>query len=284
MTALRQRPRLLGDQDLRALLDLLDTDRVLYCVVDARLSAVASLDPSRLGALAWGVDDPGGGGLRAALMHGGNLIPVGSDLDALTSIARNVARTPRGCSSIVGSAQAVEAIWPILRDSWGPARLVRRRQPLLLADRVDGRLCDPAVRRVRAGDLEAFLPAAVSMFTEELGVSPVLSDGGAGYRARVSDLIGSGRAFARFGPDGTVEFKAEIGAQSKITAQLQGIWVDPSLRARGIGRAATAAVMAHALRVVPTVNLYVNEYNRAARRMYHSLGMREVGALSTVLF
>ena len=42
----------------------------------------------------------------------------------------------------------------------------------------------------------------------------------------------------------------------------------PDLRGRGLGTAALAAVVEHALTLAPTVSLYVNDFNLAARRMY----------------
>ena len=42
-------------------------------------------------------------------------------------------------------------------------------------------------------------------------------------------------------------------------------------------------VLDHALQASPTASLYVNDYNVAARRMYESLGMRQVATLATVL-
>ena len=41
---------------------------------------------------------------------------------------------------------------------------------------------------MRPEELDILMPAAIAMFTEEVGVSPLRADGGAGYRARVSDL------------------------------------------------------------------------------------------------
>ena len=122
------------------------------------------------------------------------------------------------------------------------------------------------------------------MFTEELAISPIGRDAGRGYRARVTELLNAGRAFARFDAQGQVEFKAEIGVLGPATAQLQGVWVRPDLRGRGIATAALAAVLADALDLAPSVSLYVNDYNTAARRLYDRLGMRQVGTLSTVLF
>jgi uncharacterized protein len=45
------------------------------------------------------------------------------------------------------------------------------------------------------------------------------------------------------------------------------------------------AVVAEALRTVaPTVSLYVNDFNRAARRAYERVGLSNVGTFASVLF
>ena len=100
----------------------------------------------------------------------------------------------------------------------------------------------------------------------------------------MAELIAAGRAFARFDEQGSVMFKAEIGALSPATAQLQGVWVRPDLRGRGSGTAAMAAVLRLGLGLAPTVSLYVNDYNTAGRRLYHRLGLRQMATLQTVLF
>jgi predicted GNAT family acetyltransferase len=276
------------------------------------LQYAPDLDARRLGGSIWGLDGPmhdvdgspdidgsrgmdrdfapaaGGMSLRAALFHGGNLIPVGRDLEALELLAEQLSRNGRGCSSIVGPAASVQAIWPVLARRWGPARAIRMSQPLLMIDRAAAAnmeyLADRSVRIVHPTEEQQFLPAAVAMFTEELGMSPLGPDRGAGYRARVGEVIAARRAFARFDDRGQVEFKAEIGALSAGTAQLQGVWVRPDLRGRGIGTAAMAAVLRLALDRAPTVSLYVNDFNTPARRMYDRLGMRQAGVLRTVLF
>jgi predicted GNAT family acetyltransferase len=104
------------------------------------------------------------------------------------------------------------------------------------------------------------------------------------YRQRVAALIRDGRAFAIFDEHGDVVFKADLGAVSPHTCQVHGVWVHPDLRGRGISAPALAAVLQHALDLAPTVSLYVNDFNTAARRLYGRLGMRQIGELSTVLF
>jgi predicted GNAT family acetyltransferase len=122
------------------------------------------------------------------------------------------------------------------------------------------------------------------MFTEEVGVSPLRVDGGAGYRARLFDLIRAGQSLAWI-EQGEVLFKAEIGAVSRSACQIQGVWVAPAHRGRGIGAAGTAAVVEYArTAIAPVVSLYVNDFNASARAAYRRVGFREVGRYASVLF
>ena len=138
------------------------------------------------------------------------------------------------------------------------------------------------VRGLRADRARNHPPACIAMFTEEVGVSPVGTDGGALYRARVAELIGLGRAFARI-EDGRVIFKAEIGSATASACQVQGVWVDPELRGRGLGTVGTAAVVQAALRdIAPVVSLYVNDYNTAARASYARWGSHTSATFASV--
>jgi predicted GNAT family acetyltransferase len=284
VTALQTRPRVLGHADAPAVRALIAADSVLNCVLDSRLALAPDLEARRLGGFLWGLNAGANAELSAAVFHGGNLIPLGSDLNALQILADQLSQGRRGCSSIVGPAEAVRAIWPVLARHWGTARAIRASQPMLVTRELPAVTADESVRLVSPADLPRFLPAAIAMFSEELGISPIGSDGGASYRGRVADTVASGRAFARFDSRGRVEFKAEIGALSPSTAQVQGVWMRPDLRGRGMGTAAMAAVIALALRQAPTVSLYVNDFNVIARRMYDRLGMCQVATLSTILF
>lgn len=277
----RTRVEVLDDNALRELDTLMDHDPIVNAVVAARVQAVGALGASRLGGLMIGARQ--GEDLVAACYAGGNLLPVGGDVATWDALARFVAEGVRGCTAIVGQADIVSAMWPQLAHSWGPARSIRPNQPLLLLDGPFTAPGDPAVRRALPTDLDRYLPAAAAMFSSEIGVSPNVAPGRAAFRARVGDLLGAGRAFAAFDFRGQVTFKAEIGAVSRHTCQIQGVWVRPDLRGRGIGTAALASVMTQALKLAPSVSLYVNDYNTAARRMYARLGMRQVATLSTVL-
>jgi uncharacterized protein len=273
--------RVLSDRDVPEALALCDRDPVANVFVASRIAAVG-LDSWRLGAEVWGhvVD----GKVEAMCFAGANLVPVQADAEAAKAFAGRARRSGRRCSSIVGPAEAVEVMWRALEPSWGPARDVRIRQPLMAIEDDPAVPGDPLVRLVRPQELDILLPACIAMFTEEVGVSPSAGDGGVLYRARVAELIGQGRSFARI-EDGVVVFKAEIGAATTTACQVQGVWVNPARRGQGLGTAGTAAVVELARKqVAPIVSLYVNDYNQAARRAYARVGFREVGVFASVLF
>lgn len=276
----------LDDDDLPELLDFIDRDPLANVVIRSRLDMIGSLAPTRLGGAVHAVRDESAA-IRAAVFSGGNVLPLGGDPAGYRIIGDQLARRHRIASSVVGRADDVAALWDVLEPAWGRPRLVRERQPLLVADAppapaVSGRF--PPVRPMRPADLEAYLPAAVAMFREELDLPPLSAGSAAEYRRRVAGLLRDGHAFGVVDESGEVLFKADLGSISVDTCQVQGVWTRPDLRGRGLATDAMAEVLRQAFAFAPTVSLYVNDFNTAARRLYARLGMREAGALSTVLF
>ena len=273
--------RPLDRRDREAAERVLARDPVQNVFVSARLNAVG-LDPWRLGAEVWGhfVD----GRLESLCYVGANLVPVEAGPEAVRAYAERARREGRRCSSIVGPAAAVSLLWELLEPEWGPARDVRRNQPVCLIRERSPVAADPLVRPVRPDEVDLLLPASIDMFTEEVGVSPLAGDGGALYRARVVETVQAGRALARI-EDGRVVFKAEYGAVTPEACQVQGVWVAPDRRGEGLSVGGMAAVINHAVeRLAPAVSLYVNDYNTAARASYRRVGFRQVGTLMSVLF
>jgi len=272
---------LLTDHDRDEVLALCDRDPVANVFVSSRVRAT-SIDPVRLGGQLWGYTD--GGELTALCYSGANLVPVEAGPDAIEAFAHRARMQGRRCSSIVGPAAAVGRLWSLLAPSWGAPRDVRPVQPVMAISGPSPVEPDPMVRPVRLGELDVVLPSAIAMFTEEVGVSPIGTDGGAAYRARMADLISGGRSLARIEPGGQVLFKAEIGAVTPAACQVQGVWVPPEARGRGHAIHGMAAVVRAALRMAPVVSLYVNDYNLPARAAYRRAGFADVGTFMSVLF
>lgn len=225
------------------------------------------------------------GELQNTVWYGANMVPVGTNHADRLLYADYVLGRPRESSSIVGNSDEVLDLWEMLRMSWfGPVE-VRASQPSLVAGdiAVDP---DPTVRPATIDDAPMVAPAAVAMFTEEVGYDPTAY--GPGYISRVYELCRLGHSFIRtgIGPDGTerVEFKADVGACYNGVAQIQGVWTAPDLRGSGVATGAMAAVVEHVRKnIAPTVSLYVNSYNHAALKVYDRVGFTQVGEFATVL-
>jgi predicted GNAT family acetyltransferase len=273
--------RLLTERDRAEALALCEQDAAMNVFVSSRLELVP-LEAGIFGAQIWGYRESGR--LTSLCYAGANLVPVSATPAAVRAFAERARTEGRRCSSIVGPAEAVLDLWGQLAPFWGPAREVRAAQPVMAISGEPAAAPDPEVRQVRPDEIGILLPASVAMFTEEVGISPIGPDGGASYRHRVSELVSSGRAFARI-DHGQVVFKAEIGAVSRRACQVQGVWVPPELRGRGIATAGMAAVVRASRRsFAPLVTLYVNDYNLPARAVYRRVGFAEVGTFASVLF
>ncbi|HZO69721.1 MAG TPA: GNAT family N-acetyltransferase [Kribbellaceae bacterium] len=271
--------RVLGPRDLAAARAVIGRDPVVNVFVDSLVQA-SGLDPRR-GAEVWGYVDKGD--LRAICHAGGNLVPVEADDIALRAFTAYALRRGRSCFQIVGPARAVQILWQGLEPSWGPAREVRPDQPFMVIGSDPAIAPDPRVRRVEPVELDLLYPACVAMYTEEVGVPPQTGPDGSFYRARVAELIRTGRAFAWI-ENGEVVFKAEVGAVGTGACQIQGVWVEPSRRGEGLAAPAMATVVDLARSIAPVVTLYVNSFNAPARRAYQRVGFRTIATFATVLF
>jgi uncharacterized protein len=280
---LRGRPgnvRVLNQKDLPAAIRVLSTNPIENVMVAARVRS-AGLEQSSLGCPIWGYERDGV--LRALCHVGSNMVPVNADADAIAAWVEYAGPT-RPCASIIGPATVALTMWQQLSDRWGSAwrdvRNVRPHQPVLAISTDPLVAPNRAVRRVTLEHWDSYYEAAVRMYTEEVGVSPIQGNP-AGYRFYVRQLITSGRAFGLF--DGNrVLFKADLGSVSGSVCQVQGVWLEPELRGRGLSAAAMAAVVQLARKMVPTVSLYVNDYNLPARATYARVGFSEVGEFATV--
>ncbi|MGT2463992.1 GNAT family N-acetyltransferase [Sinomonas atrocyanea] len=272
--------RRLTDEDTPALAALAAVDPVANVFVAAHLAAHGSAAETGTGAEIVGTFD-GDGRLASACWLGANIVPVEVPAEHARAYADVIRHSRRRFASIFGPAEATLAIFAEL--SGPPARDVRRAQPLLAMEGAPAVPADPLVRVTTLEDFDALAPACVSMFEEEVGYSPV-AGGSDNYYRRVRQLIAEGHSFARFGAQGEVVFKAELGSVSPAASQIQGVWVAPAHRGAGLSHGGMAAVVEHAQRTAPIVSLYVNDYNYRARASCRRVGFEQVGTFATVLF
>ncbi len=271
--------RSLGPSDVSRLVALLDRDPLTNVFVRHRVDQTG-LQPRLLGGSVWGYEVDGE--LVAACHAGANVVPVGATDDAIAAFASRLLAEDHRAASVVGPRDQATRLWRLLEPTWGPARSPRPIQPFLALDGPAAVAPDSRVRRVLVDEIDVLYPASVSMFREEVGIDPE-AGGSLNYRARVTQLIALGWAFAII-EDGEVLFKAEVGAATAHACQIQGVWVHPRLRGSGLSVAAMAAVVEQVRAdVAPVATLYVNEHNRPARAAYDRVGFRQVDTFSSYL-
>lgn len=271
--------RPLTPQDLPELHALLDRDPLVNLFVRNRVDSTR-LQTRWLGGQVWGYFEDGV--LVSACHAGANLVPVQATPRAIEAFAEQAVADNVRPSSVVGLQEAVLPLWRRLEPRWGPARSPRTDQPFMVIER-DSRVApDRRVRPALIDEFDVVYPACVAMFTEEVGVDPEVGNR-RGYRARVAQLITAGWSFVII-EDGEVVFKTEVGAATADACQLQGVYVHPDLRGRGIAAAALAAVVQQVRRTVaPVVTLYVNDHNTAARRTYERVGFEHTATFASIL-
>lgn len=288
-------------RDLEAIRDLCLADPVMHVVPLMHVEAALGSGTVPLGL--WAVRKRTGWGrdLAGAVWAGANLcavLPAASDSDEddirAGVAAAMIARVSRP-AAMVGDADTTLDLWGRVEPWWGPAREVRPRQVAMRIDgparhvpaRETGDLELEAVRVARADDYDALLPACVHMFIGEVGYDP-MRHGRAAYEARLHQLVALERSYVQYGrAEGRrqIVFKSEVGALGGDVAQLQGVWVHPSLRGRGLARPGLAGVIEGVqANTAPTVSLYVNDFNEPALAAYDAVGFERVGMFATVMF
>ncbi|MDN5670040.1 MAG: GNAT family N-acetyltransferase [Renibacterium salmoninarum] len=272
--------RVLAHEDTAELQRLVARDPIANIYLAAHLEQHGTAAPVILGTQILGYDD---GGLRAACWVGANVIPAGVDEATAPAFGEYLAASGRRHASIYGSAAAVLGIFAEMERRGVPAKEVRANQPLLTISSEPLIEPDRRLRPSRMSDFDQILPAAVAMFEEEVGYSPY-SGGEEFYRRRVASLIRNGHSLSSLDECGEVIFKADLGVLSRQASQVQGVWLRPEDRGRGLSAGYMAAVVQLARKQAPVVSLYVNDYNARARASYERVGFEQIGSYATVLF
>ena len=275
------RVRVLGRADLEQAMALLTAHPVDNLFVLARVAS-QGIDRLRLGCDVYGAERDGE--LYALCHAGSNVVPINADQVAVEQFAQKLGGR-RVSSSIMGRADQVRPLWETLSrqfgTEWSRVRELRPRQPLMVIDHEPLVESDPRVERVTMTHFDAYFDAAVAMYTEEVGISPL--DSGGSYRGYVRSLIKQGRAWGII-ENGKVLFKSDVGSAFGPYCQIQGVWLSPELRGKGTSIPAMAAVVRGVAEHHPVQSLYVNDFNTRARRLYQTVGFRTVGEFATVLY
>ncbi|MDO4412973.1 GNAT family N-acetyltransferase [Cutibacterium sp.] len=276
------RVRVLDDADVAQVTEFLQQDPLGNLFLLSRIQA-NGLDRGRLGCPVVGLIRSHE--LQGVLHLGANVVPVAPDDSTIEELASRVGPW-RSSASMMGRAEPVLTLHRVLSQryprAWGSPREIRAHQPLLELQEPSRVSPDRRVARVTMEHFHAYFQAAVAMYTEEVGVSPIESSGG--YMSHMRVLVDRGHCFGIVDEGGTVRWKSDIGVAWRDHCQIQGVWMDPTWRGQGLADAAMTAVAELCRRRYSSVSLYVNDFNAPALAMYDTVGFRQVGEMATVLY
>jgi ribosomal protein S18 acetylase RimI-like enzyme len=265
--------RILGEGDRPALLELLEGDPVHNVFLLGVLHEIGLRGhPGAWASRFYGIERHGR--LAATMFAPGRLVvPYIGEEDLAASAADRLGSDAVSIHMIVGERRSVDALW----HRWRAGRPVRARtffdQHLYALEPGDVRGPDaPGLRPATADDLGPVVQASVAMSVEDIGYDPAERDPES-YRRRILRLVAEGRIWIITEGD-ELRFKINVGPRSPQGVQIEGTYVPPRLRGKGLATAGVATASRRLLDELPRVALHVNEANQPAVRLYERVGFR----------
>jgi len=198
---------------------------------------------------------------------------------AVTELAR-LAQGFSGAHMIMGEQKMVERFWASYAEG---GQLLRHlgREVLLELNQAPPDLATVAeLRLANSNDLSLIVPTHAAMARDESGVNPLEKDP-KGFRTRCRRRIEQGRTWVLI-EDGELIFKADIIVDIPEVIYVEGVWVHPERRRRGIGSRCVAQLSSQLLQPAKSISLLINEDRRNALRFFEHLGFAARGNYDTV--
>lgn len=214
-----------------------------------------------------------------ALIGHSTLVEARSDesLKAFAFTARN-SKTP--IHLIMSSGNAASKFWEHYSGGASSPRLVCTEELFEIGFPFAIR---PNEWNLRNADMSHLLPVAeaqAEIAFLESGVDPMLIDR-EGFLRRVARRIEQNRVFVVF-EDGKLIFKADIIAETDQTAYLEGIYVHPEFRGKGISPKCLSSLSRELLKRVENVCLLSSITFTNAHRSFQKAGFRNTDRCTTL--
>lgn len=146
--------------------------------------------------------------------------------------------------------------------------------PMLVRD------CEWEIRTARCEELDQIAEAHAEVAFLETGLDPLTRDRD-GFISRVARRIEMGRTFVVF-EDGKLLFKADIIAEADGIAYLEGIYVAPEVRGKGVGSRCLSRLTRMLLERCDRICMLSNQRFEHAHRSFKNAGYRETARCTTL--
>ena len=217
-------------------------------------------------------------------LEGVALIGHATLIEARTSRAMRefgvIAQTHTRTHMIMGEVDAVEEFWNYYADEGQEMRRACRELLFELRHAMDVPEEIGEMRRANLGDLDQIVPVQAAMAEFESGVNPFEVDP-EGFRARCARRIEMGRIWV-LEEDGKLVFKADIQADTPDVIYLEGVWVSPAERGKGIGRKCMRQLCRDLLTRSKSVCLLVNQESERSHTFYRMCNFKMRGVYDSI--
>ena len=197
-------------------------------------------------------------------------------LQELASIAQSFPRT----HMILGEKEKVEKFWNFYADDGQEMRLACRELLFELRHAMELREEVKNLRLATLADLDRIAPVQAGLAESESGINPLEVDP-EGFRARCARRIEMGRVWV-VEEEGRLIFKADVQADTPDVIYLEGVWVNPSERGKGIGRKCIRQLCRDLLVRSTSVCVLVNEDNERAHTFYRMCNFKVRGTYDSI--
>ncbi len=219
----------------------------------------------------YGCRDAAGALEAVALVGHATLVEARTDA-ALAALAEFARECPR-IHMLLGEQNRIEQFWH--HYSAGG-----RRKPRLVAREMlfekswPAEVSEPvaSLRRANLGDRVEVAEVHARMAFEESGVNPLEQDP-EGFRLRCARRIDGGRVWVVV-EHGRLVFKADVVSETPEVVYLEGVYVAPEERGRGLGMRCLSQLCNDLLTRAGSVALLVDERNEAATQFYRRAGFK----------
>jgi uncharacterized protein len=216
-----------------------------------------------------------GGRLEGVALVGHHTLFEARTAEALKRLALLAREHRRGASMILGERRSAAEFWR--HYSGGSLEMRHTLRELLFEARRARRAAEtaPAVSDLRPATpdmIELIAPVHARLAFEESGVNPLDRDP-VGFVRRCLRRVEAGRVWA-LAREGRLLFKADVVSDTPEAVYLEGVYVAPEERGRGLGTACLTRVTAELLNRSRSVCLLANEENQAAQALYRRAGFR----------
>jgi predicted GNAT family acetyltransferase len=213
------------------------------------------------------------------LSRRGNLLAqTAGRADLASAIFEACANEPTPISGVLGEWNSAAALRELVLRAGGIVERYASRETLYrleLAKATPALLEDPRVRWLEPADFEQWQPLQHEFLAEE-GIP--IQGTPEQLRANFTENAVAGRWWGAF-LDGELLAMAALNAVHGITGQIGGVFTLRDFRRRGLSRATLQTLMADSVRRhrLERLILFTGQQNRAAIRLYESLGFGSIG-------